>query len=181
MYKLSIMTRYIAFLRAVNVGGRVVKMEELKKMFVIPGIKNVNTYIQSGNVIFDTAEGDKAVLVKKIETKLFKALEYEVKVFLKTIPEIAEIVKENPFKNFPEDMNLHVSFLSAKPETEKVKVIEALQNDNEQFRVGNNEIYLLVRKGQYGTATFSNNFFEKKLKVQATTRNWATVNKMLEY
>ncbi len=175
------MIRYIAFLRAMNVGGRVLKMEELKKIFVMPGFKNISTYIQSGNVIFDCAEEDTSLLAKKIEAKLFKSLSYEVKVFIKTIPDIAGIVKKNPFKDHPEDMNLHVSFLSAKPDKEKVELILPLQNENEQFKVINTEIYLLVKKGGYGNSTFSNNFFEKKLKVQATTRNWATVNKMLEY
>jgi len=175
------MIRYVAFLRAVNVGGRVVKMDELKKMFAIPGFKNISTYIQSGNVIFDCVEDDKSVLVKKIETKLLKSLDYEVKVFLKTIPDIADIVKKNPFKEITEDMRLHVSFLSAKPDKEKVELIIPMQNENEQFRIINTEVYLLVKKGGYGNSTFSNNFFEKKLKLQATTRNWATVNKMLEY
>ncbi len=172
------MTRYVAFLRAVNVGGRVVKMEALKKMFAMRGLKNISTYIQSGNVIFDTEETDKDVLTKKIEARLLKELGYEVIVFLKTVPEIAEVVKKCPFKDFGEDMALHVSFLSGKPEAEKLKAVEALQSDAEQFRLVATNIYLLVKKGGYGNSTFSNNFFEKKLKVQATTRNWATVNKM---
>lgn len=175
------MTRYIAFLRAVNVGGRVVKMDELKKIFALPGFKNISTYIQSGNVIFDTAETDKAIVANKIETKLLKSLGYEVKTFVKTIPDIAEIVKKTPFKNLPEDRNLYVSMLSGKPEKEKVELITSLQNDNEQFRILNTEVYILVKKGYYGNSIFSNNFFEKKLKLQATTRNWATMNKMLEY
>lgn len=175
------MIRYIAFLRAVNIGGRIVKMEELRKMFAMPDFKNISTYIQSGNVIFDSAEEDKSLLANKIEAKLLKSLGYEVKTFLKTIPEIDTIVKKNPFKEIVEDMKLHVSFLSGKPEKEKVDLINPLQNEQEQFRLVNTEIYLLVKKGQYGNSTFSNNFFEKKLKVQATTRNWATVNKMLEY
>ena len=66
------MGRYIAFLRAVNVGGRVVKMDELKKIFAMPGINNIATYIQSGNVVFDAAGDDDAALKKKIESKLFK-------------------------------------------------------------------------------------------------------------
>jgi uncharacterized protein (DUF1697 family) len=175
------MTRYVAFLRAVNIGGRVVKMEDLRKMFDIPGFKNITTYIQTGNVIFDTAETDKLVLIQKIETKLLKALGYEVKTILKTIPEIATVVKKNPFPNHADDMNLYVSFLLDKPTTEAITALSALQTDNEQLQVINTEVYLLCRKGTYGNSVFSNNFFEKKLKTPATTRNWATVNKMLEY
>lgn len=175
------MNRYIAFLRAINVGGRVVKMEDLRKLFVMPGVKNITTYIQSGNVIFDTAETDKAVLAKKIEAKLLKWLGYEVATFVKTIPDIESVIKKNPFKSYPEDMGLHVSFLSAKPEAEAVKQLLQWQNENEQFNIAGTEAYILVKKGAYGETKFSNTFLEKKLKVQATTRNWATVNKMLDY
>jgi len=175
------MTRYIAFLRAINVGGRVVKMDDLKKILAMPGLKNITTYIQSGNVIFDSAETDKNVLVKKIEKKLLTALGYEVTTFLKTIPDIESIIKKNPFKKYPEEMGLHVSFLSAAADKELVKQLLLLQSEYEQFNVTGSEAYILVRKGAYGETKFSNTFLEKKLKTQATTRNWATVNKMLEY
>lgn len=174
------MIRYIAFLRAINVGGRVVKMDDLKKMFAMPGFKNIATYIQSGNVVFDHTETDKEVLINKIETKLLKSLGYEVKTFLKTHPDLETVIKKNPFKKYPEDMGLHVSFLSGKPDEELVKLLLALQTEFEQFRFTNTEAYILVRKGAYGETKFSNTFLEKKLKLHATTRNWATVNKMLE-
>jgi len=74
------MSKYIAFLRAVNVGGRVVKMEQLKKIFEDLKLKNVKTFIQSGNVIFETMEKDKNILTKKIEKKLKASLNYEVLV-----------------------------------------------------------------------------------------------------
>ncbi len=175
------MTRYIAFLRAINVGGRIVKMDDLKKIMAIPGLKNIITYIQSGNVVFDSAETDKGLLTKKIEKKLLTALGYEVTTFVKTIPDIESTIKKNPFKKIPEEMGLHVSFLATVPDAELVKQLLLLQNENEQFNVMGTEAYILVRKGAYGETKFSNTFLEKKLKTQATTRNWATVNKMLEY
>ncbi len=175
------MTQYIAFLRAINVGGRMVKMEELKKMLAMPGIKNIRTYIQSGNVVFDSAETDKDALVKKIETKLQKALGFEVKTLLRTIPEIEAIVKKNPFGKYAEDMALHVSFLSGEADKALTEQLLSLQTEFEQFKVVGTEVYILVRKGGYGETKFSNTFLEKKLKLSATTRNWATVNKMLEY
>jgi uncharacterized protein (DUF1697 family) len=174
------MTRYIAFLRAINVGGRVVKMDALKEMLALPGIKNISTYIQSGNVIFDS-DGEKNALEKKIEKKLLATLGYEVTTIIRTIPEIAEIIKRNPFGKPAEDMGLHVSFLSAVPEADAVKQLLVMQNELEQFRVSGTEAYILVRKGGYGETKFSNTFLEKKLKIEATTRNWATVNKMLEF
>jgi uncharacterized protein (DUF1697 family) len=155
------MTRYIAFLRAINVGGRVVKMDDLKKIFALPGIKNITTYIQSGNVIFDCAETDRSLLTKKIETKLLKALGYEVKTFLRTISEIENITRKTSFKKYAEDMAQHVSFFSDTPDGELVKQLLLLQNDNEQFRVAGTEAYILVRKGAYGETKFSNTFLEK--------------------
>jgi len=147
----------------------------------MPGFKNITTYIQSGNVVFEHAETDKDVLVKKIETKLLKELGYEVKTFLKTIPELEAIIKKTPFKKHAEDMAQHVSFLSATADEEAVKRLLLLQTEFEQFRVMGTEVYILVKKGAYGETKFSNTFLEKKLKLDATTRNWATVNKMLSF
>ncbi len=175
------MTQYIAFLRAVNVGGRFVKMEELKKMFAMPGIKNISTYIQSGNVVFESAETDRDLLVKKIEAKMLKSTGFEVKTLIRTMPDMEAIIKRNPFKKHADYMALHVSFLSVVPDAEKVKLLQDLQTELEQFAFDGQVAYILVKKGGYGETKFSNTFLEKKLKVVATTRNWATVNKMLEY
>lgn len=172
------MVKYIAFLRAINVGGRTVKMEELKQHFAMPGFKNISTYIQSGNVIFEHAGTDKEVLAKKIEARLLKNLGYEVKTFLQTPAELQEIVKHTPFKKHAEDMAQHVSFLSAEPDKVAVEKLLEFQNENEQFRIMGTVAYILVKKGAYGETKFSNTFLEKKLKLDATTRNWATINKM---
>ena len=146
----------------------------------MPGFKNMVSYIQSGNLAFDHAQTDPQVLIDKIESKLLKSLGYEVKTFLKTRPELETIIKNNPFKGHPEDMALHVSFLSGVPSPEATAQMLVLQNDFEQFRFVGSEAYILVKKGAYGETKFSNTFLEKKLKLDATTRNWATVNKMLE-
>ena len=172
------MIHYIALLRAINVGGRTVKMDELKRHLTMPGFKNISTYIQSGNVIFDHADTDTEAIAAQIEATLLKALSYEVKTFVKTIPDITAIIKRNPFKKVPEDMGLHVSFLSAKPAGAAIKELMAFQSELEQFAIPGTEAYILVKKGAYGETKFSNTFLEKKLKVDATTRNWATVNKM---
>ncbi len=154
------MTKYIAFLRAVNVGGRFVKMEDLKGHFAMPGFKNISTYIQSGNVVFEHSETDAAVLEGKIEKKLLKELGYEVKTFLRTPAELEVIIKKNPFKKVPEDMGLHVSFLSAEPDGALVKQLLLLQTEHEQFRFVNTEAYILVKKGAYGESQkFSNTLY----------------------
>ena len=175
------MTKYIAFLRAINVGGRVVKMENLKKILAMPGFKNITSYVQSGNIAFDHSETDKEVLINKVEAKLLKALGYEVKTFLSTPEELRTIAEHNPFKKIPEDMNLHVSFMSGEPDDDAVTQLLSLQTEHEQFRIAGSEAYILVKKGAYGETKFSNTFLEKKLKVAATTRNWATVNKMITF
>lgn len=174
------MTQYVAFLRAINVGGRTVKMEVLKAHFAMPGFKSISTYIQSGNVIFDHAYADKAQLIKKIEVKLLTELGYEVKTFLYTPAELKDIVDNTPFKKHADDMAQHVSFLSSTPAKEAVEKLLEFQNEREQFRIEGAIAYILVKKGAYGETKFSNTFLEKKLKVDATTRNWATVNKMAQ-
>ncbi len=175
-----IMTRYLVFLRAINVGGHTVKMEELKKLIAMPGFKNIASYIQSGNLAFDHAGTDPQALIDKIESKLLKSLGYEVKTFLKTRPGLESVINNNPFNDYPDDMVLHVSFLSGIPSPDVVKQMLALQNEFEQFRFIESEAYILVKKGAYGETKFSNTFLEKKLKLHATTRNWATINKMLQ-
>ena len=173
------MTRYIAFLRAINVGGRVVKMDVLKQHFAMPGFKNIATYIQSGNVAFDHSGADKNALVKIIEAKLLKELGYEVKTILKTIPDLESVIAHNPFEGLGEDMSLYVTFLSEVPNAGLADQLLDMQTEHEQFRFVGTEVYVVVQKGGYGESKFSNNFMEKKLKLAATTRNWATVNKML--
>ncbi|MBI3510316.1 MAG: DUF1697 domain-containing protein [Bacteroidetes bacterium] len=173
------MTKYIAFLRAVNVGGRVVKMEELKKIFALPGLKNISTYIQSGNVIFETNETDVTKLKKKTETALKKNLSYEVLVFLKTIPEIKKIIGENPFTKKMEGMHLYVSMLSGIPSKENISLLDAYRAKEECFEIKGTTAYLLFPPKTYGQTKLSNSTIEKKLKVQSTTRNWNTMNKII--
>ena len=91
------MTRYVAFLRAINVGGHVVKMEALRKLFESMGFQRVETYIASGNVIFDSEARKTSSLEKKIEDQLKTALGYEVGTFLRSIHELTTLVETIPF------------------------------------------------------------------------------------
>jgi len=131
------MTRYIAFLRKINVGGKnLMKMDELTRIFTAAGFKNARTYIQCGNVIFDSASTNEVGLRKKIEKALRKALGYEVTVILRSLREIEAIVKRNPFKKIKTDgdVMLCVVFLADEPQhkpglplaskTEKLEVFE---------------------------------------------------------
>jgi uncharacterized protein (DUF1697 family) len=173
------MARYVAFLRAVNVGGRVVKMEELKELFAMPGIKNISTYIQSGNVVFD-ATTEKDALKTKIEKKLFKELGYEVLVFLKSFADIRNIIKRNPYsENELEGHDLHLSILSGKPDKEGLAFVQDFIAPFEQIRISGTEAYILVPSRSFGNSKLGKVNLERKLKVSSTSRNWNTMNKIL--
>ena len=175
------MTRYISFLRGINVSGqKLIKMEELRRHFEIPGINNVVTYIQSGNVLFDTRITDEIKLRKTIEKQLVTKLGYTVPTLLRSLDEIRNVVQSNPFEHIPVDgpRKLYVTFLSDTiGEAERSK-LDPFKTEGEEYRIIGREVYLLL--GGYGNTKLSNTLIEKKLGVQATTRNWATVNKILE-
>jgi len=173
------MIPYAAFLRAVNVGGRTVKMDELKTIFAMPGFEHISTYIQSGNMLFQHREQDTAKLTEKIEKQLLKALQYDVKVMLRTANELTAIVKANPFAGAPEHMGVNVTLLSRVPDAAQVSKLMQTPATNEQAIVLGQELYLLCPKGAYSDSVFSNKFIEKQLGVSATTRNWNTITKIL--
>jgi len=175
------MIRYIAFLRGINVAGHnPVKMEDLRSYFSMPGIENVATYIQSGNVLFDSDETNEKLLVKTIETQLRKQLGYDVPVILRMIHDVKKVIKNNPFDTIKtEDKGkLYVTFLSDIPSYDVRGSLGVYSNDAEYARVVNREVY--VFSPNYGKTCFSNTFIEKKLGLSATTRNWATVNKIID-
>jgi len=172
--------KYVAFLRAVNVGGRIVKMEQLKKIFEGLKFKNVKTFIQSGNVIFETMEKDKNILTKKIEKKLIDSLGYEVKTMLRTDKELADIVKQNPFKNekLDENTRVYIAFLYKALDNKIKEFITSLNNKNETYYPGKNEVYCLIHKDEKKSSYFSILLLEKNLGIPLTTRNQTTVNKI---
>jgi uncharacterized protein (DUF1697 family) len=176
------MEQYVAFLRAVNVGGRVVKMDKLREMFSSLGVKNVKTYIQSGNVIFD-AGGSIATLRKKIEATLNKELGYEVPTMIRTVAEVANIAENHPLKKvkLAEGAKTYVSFLSEQPSKEVVRALLALNNDDLTFHVGKSEVYSIISKKASDKAPFSNAYLEKKLGIAATTRNISIPGKIIQF
>jgi uncharacterized protein (DUF1697 family) len=107
-------TTYIAFLRAINVGGHIVKMDRLRELFSDLGFGNVRSYIQSGNIFFHTERTDRAALTQEIEEHLSGALGYKVGVMLRTIPEVESVIELDPFKDVEvtPDVRLYVIFLA---------------------------------------------------------------------
>jgi uncharacterized protein (DUF1697 family) len=124
---------YIALLRGINVGGHTVKMERLRELFVELGFTQVRTYIQSGNVFFETADTDRAALTLTIEQHLHKALGYEVPVFLRTIPELEQVIATNPFKHLSvtAEMRLCVVFTAELIPKTLVLPLRSPKNDME--------------------------------------------------
>lgn len=174
---------YVAFLRGINVGGRrVIKMEELARIFTSAGLRKVRTYIASGNVFFESASENKSALTKKIEKALRQALGYEVTVMLRTLGELENIVKRNPFKQAPRDVEVmqFVVFMADEPKTTiQIPLISTTENV-EVFEVTDRTAFIISRRKKTGQFGYPNNFVEKQFGVAGTTRNWSTVNKILQ-
>lgn len=173
--------KYVAFLRGINVGGKnKIKMETLREMFAALGFENVKSYINSGNVIFETAKSDNRKLSAKIEKAIEKEFALNIKTMVRSISEIEEIVKNNPFDGqFENDKDLHVFFLDEELPGEKSELLLSNNNENEMFAVRNREIFYLLRIS-FSDSLMGKDYIGKKLKVSATARNWRTVNKVLE-
>lgn len=169
------MSRLVAFLRAINVGGRTVKMDALKKIFEADGFRNVATFIASGNVLFDSKaklEG----LERRIEALLQQELGYRVDTFIRSIPELAEVVKSNPFPD-TEDGSTHVGFTAAPFDKASAEKITALKTDIDSFHLEGRDLYwhCSIRSSD---SKFSNAVLEKLLKRPATFRNIKTVRQL---
>lgn len=171
-----LMPRFIAFLRAINVGGHNVTMAELRGLFESLSFKEVETFIASGNVIFASRSGDVGALQKKIESQLLRSLGYEVKVFLRTVPEVAAIARYKPFKEsqLKSPMALNVAFLIDPLGVESEKSVMALRTEIDDFHVHGREVYWLCQTKQ-NDSKFSYARFEKMLNARATWRNVNTI------
>ena len=175
------MPTYIAMLRGINVSGhKMIKMDELRASFEALKFRNVETCVQSGNVVFEAAKGSVATLSKSIEQRILADFGFSVPVFLKTAKELEEIIKRSPFltDTIIDHSKLDITFLSdAAPKT-ALERLQPLAVKPERFRIMGREIYLYCPNG-YGRTKLSNTAIEKKLSLGATTRNWKTVNTLL--
>jgi len=172
------MKKYVALLRGINVSGqKLIKMADLKTQLEDLEFINVQTYIQSGNIVFDSKENDVGNLEGLIHSKILDHYGFEVPVIVKAREEMEGIVRNNPFVNEVQEdpKRLYITFLSEAPSVDRVNKIKTLDYSPEQWILKGTDIYLFAPNG-YGKAKMNNNFFENKLKVNATTRNWKTVN-----
>ena len=170
--------RYVAFLRAINVGGRVVKMDRLRALFESLGLGNVETMIASGNVLFDAPASQRAdALEQRIEQHLKKALGYDVAAFLRTPDEIAAIVAHEPFVPDPSAHAVYVGFLKGLPTKDARQKLLGFSNDVDEFSSNGREVYWKARRN-VSESTFSAAQLEKTLGMPATMRNSTTVKKL---
>lgn len=174
------MPRYIAFLRAINVGGcHAVRMDSLRRLFESLGFSNVETFIASGNVVFESKSSDAQALGRKIEDGLRGALGYEVATFIRTCAELAAVANYRPFgrSDLEEAAALNIAFLGDVPDDESSRRLTALRTDVDDFHVHGREVYWLCRKGQ-SRSKISNAVIEKALGRKTTLRGANTVRKM---
>ena len=168
--------KYVAFLRAINVGGHaIIQMADLKKMFESAGLENVQTYIQSGNVIFESEE-DEDSLVKQLERQVEKVAEYKIHVFVRTMQNVQSIADKSPFT--PKDGEMgYVTFLSKKPDKKSQQALLSFRSEADDFAFKGRELYSLRRDRE--KSIFSGNIVEKTLKTPSTTRNLNTISKIV--
>jgi uncharacterized protein (DUF1697 family) len=169
---------FIAFLRAINVGGRTVTMNRLRAHFEALRLTGVATFIASGNVIFESADADAGALERRIETGLARALGYEVDTFLRTPAEVAAVASGAPLA-VPEDgvSRLFVGFLREHPPAPAKKRALALRSDTDELRVEGREVYWLCRASM-AESPVSGSAIEKALGMRTTLRNINTVRRL---
>ena len=173
---------YIAMLRGINVSGhKPVKMEALRASFEASGFSDVKTYVQSGNVVFKAAKSSIPTLMQKISDKILEDFKFSISILIRTPEELAAVIKHNPFakKAGTDEAKLYVTFLSEPAPKETEELLKPLAVAAEEIHAHGSEIYLYCPNG-YGTTKISNTAIEKKLSRQATTRNWRTVNALVE-
>ena len=175
------MNTYIALLRGINVGGqKKIKMIELKAHLEALGFQDIRMYIQSGNIVFRQKATDLVVLENAIRQKILEKYGFEVPTIIKTLSELEYTLSHNPFLKDPDKdpKRLYVTFLSDVPSSAHITTLQSVDYSPEEYILDGKEIYFFSPVG-YGRAKMNNNFFENKLKLAATTRNWATVNKLV--
>jgi uncharacterized protein (DUF1697 family) len=173
------MTRYVAFLRAINVGGHTVKMVELRQHFVTLGFANVETFIASGNVLFDCPSARSDELERQIEGHLHTVLGYAVATFLRTARDMADVTAYDPFPALASqpDSRRYVGFLHDEPSDASIRKLMTLQSEIDTFHIHRRELYWHCRTRQSDSA-FSGAVLEKTLGRPATLRNVTTVRKI---
>ena len=175
------MPKYVAFLRAINVGGHTVKMDSLRSLFESLGFSQVETFIASGNVIFDSPSRSSQALEKKVEEFLHKTLGYAVATFIRSTSELSAVASHKPFSvgelNTPGN-SLFIGFMAAKPSDAAKKLLQSSNSKVDEFHLHGREVYWLLR-ARFSDSKFSGSRLEKTLGMPVTLRNSTTVRKLV--
>jgi uncharacterized protein (DUF1697 family) len=170
------MTTYIALFRGINIGGHnKIPMEGLVALLEEVGCKNIRTYIQSGNVIFDTRRRSRAKLASDISQSIVKRFGFAPKVMLLTQYELQDVIAHNPFPS-EDGKALHFIFLQQHPDKPDLERLSAHKRRSEEFMLGDRVFYLYTPEGVGGSKLAAN--VERCLGVATTGRNWNTVSKL---
>jgi uncharacterized protein (DUF1697 family) len=172
------METYISLLRGINVGGHnQIRMAELKKLYESLGCEAVETYLNSGNVVFRSAETDSAALTRRLQAGLLETLDASAPILTRLPADLARILSSNPFlaTHSEDSSKLFVMFLSAPPDPANLAKLIKPPGSTEEFAAGEQELFLYFPDG-LGRTKLTTNFFESKLKLLTTTRNWNTVS-----
>lgn len=174
------MSKQVAFLRAINVGGRRIKMDELNAIFKNAGLKDVQTFLASGNVIFDINIEDAPLLEEKLEQSIFEHFGFESHVMIRSIADLKAIQLYEAFRDddIEQAVAYNVAFLKKEISGEAQKRLMALQNEVDRFHVHEREIYWLCVVKQ-SESKFSNVVLERTIKAPSTFRGISTINKLL--
>lgn len=176
------MVTYISILRGINVSGKnLIKMDALRAMYESLGFQNCVTYIQSGNVVFLSKKSTPEKLASTISNQIKQEFGFEVPVLVMTIDTLEVVIANNPFVKDKKKDNtfFHVTFLEVSSVVKDYDSILDKGREGEEIDITSMAVYLYCPLG-YGSTKWTNTFFESKLKVRATTRNWKTTLELLK-
>jgi uncharacterized protein (DUF1697 family) len=171
------MTTFVSLFRGINVGGhQTIRMDELKDLHESLGLKDVVTYIRSGNVVFTSDDADLAQLPRQIEDGFAKKFGFHVKVMVRTSAELSDSIANNPFQNQPmkESKWVVVLFLATRPESTALEDLQKTYGGPEELCLIGQELYIYYTNG-IGRSKLTLPLIEKKLKTSGTGRNWNTI------
>ena len=174
-----VLNKYVVLLRGINVGGkRKIKMDDLKTLLSSLNFQNITTYIQSGNIILETSKNFKTIQTE-IAAIVNTTYGFEVPVIAIKANLFTEILILNPFLKEAKTEQLHVTFLKDFPENTLIEGLSNKYSGQDKFKIIDKYVYIKC-EGRYSASKLTNQFFEKYLKVETTTRNWKTIIKLSE-
>jgi len=176
------MNTYVCLIRGINVSGhKKIRMQELRELCESIGLENVASYLQSGNLVFDSPDAEAQSVGSLVELGIRERFDFIVPTIIRSKDEYGEIIDGNPFADIDgiDTTKLCVVFLAEEPAPADLERIEAENSGPDIFAAVGRHIFLHC-PGGFGLTKLSNNFFENRLRVVATSRNWRTVNALFD-